>query len=472
MSRSLTGQKRRVNRRAFLRGAAGVSVALPFLESLPQRSAWAATEEPVFGLFISAVGGVVAADFFPDATGPLTQAALRASDKAVKELADHADNLLFLSGINWPADTGGSDSHVDALCMALTAKPPLPIEASSGNERMAAGPSADAFIASRLHPGRDPLALYAGRVNNGYAAQRLSFRGPGELTPVIDNPYTLYQQLVGLASPDGGTTPEGEEAAQLLLESRKSVHDLVREELTALMGNSRLSATDKQRLMQHFDGIREAEKTLSGMGDAAARGCTRAGLDVTRLEALKDYVASSSNTEQIVELHLSLVALAFACNHGRAASLQWGDPYDSTIYDVPSNERRWKLAHISHRAQSDSSVGDDALAAQAHAEIDVVRMRTLAAGLEHFKARGLEQRCFVMWTNQFADGPFHSFHDVPHIIWGSAGGYLKQGAYLDAGGVTNNQLLNTLITAAIRDTGEIVTDFGQGSPKLLDDIVA
>ena len=42
--------------------------------------------------------------------------------------------------------------------------------------------------------------------------------------------------------------------------------------------------------------------------------------------------------------------MAFACNYRRAASLQWGDPYDHTVYDVPSNlDRQWKFNFISHR---------------------------------------------------------------------------------------------------------------------------
>ena len=113
--------------------------------------------------------------------------------------------------------------------------------------------------------------------------------------------------------------------------------------------------------------------------------------------------------------------MAFACNHRRAASLQWGDPYDRTIYDVPSNkDRQWKFNFISHRMQSDAAIGSDAsdpLAAQAHAEVDVVRMQTLAAGLDHFKARGLADQCFVMWTNNYAEGPSHSFvQRSPHHL--------------------------------------------------------
>jgi len=103
----------------------------------------------------------------------------------------------------------------------------------------------------------------------------------------------------------------------------------------------------------------------------------------------------------------------------------------------------------------------------------VVRMQTLLHGLDQFAARDLLDQSVVMWTNHVADGPTHSFKNVPTIIAGNAGGYLKQGAFIDAGNVTNNRLFNTLIAAAVRDKSAWSNDFGQGSsPGGLDAILA
>jgi hypothetical protein len=250
------------------------------------------------------------------------------------------------------------------------------------------------------------------------------------------------------------------------------VHDLVREELRALLGHPRLSSADHARLQQHLDSIRDAENTFGGMANEAVEQCSTQGLDVTLLESLKDFRFTSTRTEEMVQLHLGLVALAFACNYRRSASLQWGDAYDGTIYDVPSNAREWPLKYISHRIESDAATSNDPLAAEAHAEIDAVRMATLAAGLDQFEARGLGEHSLVLWTNQFADGPFHSPLNVPHIVWGSPGGHLKQAAYVDAGGTRNNRMLNALITAAIHDTGKVVEDFGEGAGGQLEVVLA
>jgi hypothetical protein len=378
--------------------------------------------------------------------------------------------LLFVKGINWPANPVG-EPHAESLCMALTAIPP----ANNGSQAMAGGPSADWVIARKVQGGAPPLTLYAG-AKSGYINERLSFTGagPGMVTTALNNPYQLYKQLVGIVSANGTPTPGADQAKRLLLESRKSIHDLVRDDLRALMGNSRMSSSDRQRLQQHFDAIRDMEITMDDMGSDMVKGCAWGGVEISKLEALETFKFTNTGMiEDIARLQMSLVALAFACNYNRTATLQWGDGTDGTIYPVPANESLgWRMNFICHRAQSDAATGNNPQAAQAHAEIDALRMQTFAAGLDHFKARGLDDKSLVLWTNAIADCPSDSFKNVPHIIWGDGGGYLKQGTYVNAGNTTNAPLLNTLISAAIQDTGEVMENFGSGPSGQLSIVLA
>ena len=450
---------KQVNRRAFLRGAGAVAIGLPFLEGLPLRSAWAADAPPTFSLFIVAACGVVGSKFFPDATGPLTPATLAAmSDKATSVLSPHAPDLLFLKNINFPMANVTGCGHAQGLCQALTAAP----SEGSAQNAYSTGISVDMAIAKAVNSnGADPLTLYAGNKKNGYIAERISFKGggAGQVRPADDTPYTLYSKLVGLTQQSTGGTNQ---TAAELVETRRSVNDFVHAELKGLLNDPRLSTADRLRLQQHFDSIRDAEVR---MGDMAA-ACGVDGLPTSQYEMLKSGLAFKTNgmIEDVAKLHLELVALAFACNFNRVATLQHGDGTDATKYAVPSNSSLgWPFHHLSHRVQSDSQTGKNPTAEQAHAEIDVLRMKTLLHGLDAFKARGLFDKSFVMWTNHVADGPSHSFRNVPHIIAGNAGGYLKQGEFIDAGNVTNNRLFNTLITAATRDKATEPVDFGRGS---------
>lgn len=442
-----------INRRAFLRGAGGVAIGLPFLEGLPERSAWAQDAQPRFVFFMVAACGVVGNKFFPGATGPLSASSL-GSDKAVGALADHAANLLIVRGVNFNLAGPTNCGHAQGLAQALTGKTPN----GGGSGVTSSGPSVDWELAPKMNGNNDePLNLYAGNRKNGYIAERISFKagGSGQVRSAVDNPYTLYSKLTNLAPGGGGTTnpppPTGGMADQLILR-RKSVNDLVREELNSLRNRPELSAADKQNLDLHFQSIRQIETTMEGMADdpVVTESCSKDGIDTARLEALKSGFAFTTNgmIEEVAKLHMQVVAVAFACNFNRVAAMQWGDGTDQTRYSVPSNmSLNWPFHHLSHRVQSDATSGNNPTAEAAHAEIDKLRMQTLKAGLDAFAARGLADKAVVMWTNHVADGPSHSMRNVPHIIWGSPGGYLKKGQYVDAGNATNNRVLATIVNA-------------------------
>ena len=171
--------------------------------------------------------------------------------------------------------------------------------------------------------------------------------------------------------------------------------------------------------------------------------------------------------EDVAKLHIDLVAFAFACNASRVATLQIGDGTDGTRYTVNGTQSE-RFHWISHRQTSDGNDGQPiANAVEVHVEIDRIRMRTFKHLLDRFSSYTLPSgtlldAAFALWTSHVAIGPSHSFNNLPIIIAGGAGGFLRQGQYVDAGGVGNNRLLNTLITAnGVRRNGAPVVDFGE-----------
>jgi hypothetical protein len=465
------GRRKVINRRAFLYGAGGVAIGLPFLEGLPERSAWAADAKPIFTFFMCAACGVEPKRFWPSSPGALS--GLLSSGKAVDALADYAKDLLIVRGINFPLTGPTGCGHAQGLSQALTGKQPT----GNGGQATATGPSVDYVISKAVNAaGNDPMTLYAGNLKNGYIADRLSFDDNAKVRASVDNPYKLYQKLTGLAgsggSTGGGTGTGGGTSnpmAEELVKKRNSVNDLVRAELNSLIQNPKLSSADKQRLQQHFDAIRDSENTMQQMGQQMATiGCTLDGIDTSVYDALSSWKYNATNVpnggiENIVELHMGLVALAFACDYNRTGTLQWGDGTDHTVYQVPSNETlgNWNFHYISHRTQSDGAVSQNSTAEAAHAEIDQVRMTTLANSLKHFADRGLADNAVILWTNHVAEGN-HTMKNVPFILWGNGGGALKQGQYVDAAGASNGQLYNSIITAV---TGEASPNFGSSSGK-------
>jgi hypothetical protein len=454
-------KRRSINRRAFLRGAGTVAVGLPFLEGLPSRSAWAQESPPVFTFLIVGQNGVVNKNFFPSSPGELTTAGLMgAGDIATSVLAPHAPQLLFIKDLNFPRQFGQGCGHAEGNVQALTGLAP----GSAGNSAHSAGPSADTLIA-KAHDLGEPLALYSGA--KGFIAERISFKaaGAGQVRSADANPYLLYSKVVGLASggTTPGTTPSMDPIAQELANKRKSVNDVVREQINSVRALPALSMADQQRLDQHFQAIRDIEVKMGEMVPTEAV-CSKDGLPEDEYQALMSgFRFQGDKMEDYVRLHMQIMAVAFGCNYSRVATLQWGDGTDGTKYPVPSNEGLgWTFHQLSHRIQDDTRSGNNPTAEAAHHEVDGVRMKTFLAGLDAFKAHGLAANSQIVWTNTIADGPSHSCHGVPMIIWGSGGGYLKQGTYVDANGTANAKVLNTIIAAATRGASATPTMIDSG----------
>lgn len=451
----ISGKGAPLKRRNFLRGAAGLTVGLPFLEGLPSRSAWAQNESPVFSLFMVAANGVVPERFFPVKQGPLDAANL--SGKAVGALATYAADLLVVGGLSLPAG-GRSCGHAEGLVQTLTGVAP----GSTGVSATAAGQSVDMFISRAVNSaGTDPITMYAGAGN--YIAERISFDGAGAARPMQRNPYATFQKLLGVVQDVPSTGGPSSPVDDLLLR-RKSVLDTVRAEISELQNLTGVSASDKQRLQVHYEAFRELELDLMSTGsqigemvgdDPEVSRCITGDLDVDGVTAFSSGVPFTQNgnmIEDIVRLHGEVTALAFACNLNRVGVLQWGDGTDGTKYDgLRAGSVTWPFHQVSHRVQSDAQVGADATAEDTHAQIDVIRMQTFATVLKHFRERGLFANSVVYWTNHVATGS-HSVSNVPIIIAGSGGGYFKQGQYIVASG-QNKPLLAAVAQAAGAGTG-------------------
>ncbi len=459
--------KKRFNRRNFLRGAGTTGLALPFLESLPERSAFAQDGNETFGLFLCTSCGVVRDRFFPGSgdrgtPGALTTAGMAGqTDKAMSVLADYADRLLVISGTNYPFGSTGC-SHAAGLAQTLTAAR----ISGGGANVLPDGVSVDTAIAEAL--GVTPLTLYAG-LKGGYIDEKLSFSAPKEVRAAIDNPYNVYLDLAGLVGSDtGGPSPTADQLAA----RRKSVNDLVRDDLSSMMNGRRISYADKQRLQLHLDSIRDLENNMNEMNGTGAV-CTGAPLSLQALEEIDGKSRENGRQEDVVKLHLELTALAFSCNYTRVATLQAGDGTDGTQYTI-DGELYERFHHISHRINSDGTDGTRIDGAEdKHHKIDRLRLETLKYGIEKWSQfetpKGpLLDNGFIYWTSHVGDGPSHTLQNVPVIVAGSGGGYLKQGQLIDIGREHNSKVLATMMNA----NGVQTNGFGQGDQGIVDAMLA
>lgn len=457
----------RFERRRFLRGA-GVSLGLPLLDAFSVKPA-AAAVAPGYAVFVVAMNGVQQAGgygneperFWPSNTGVLTRASMMAdTGRAVSELARHAERLNIIKGLSF-AFPGNGCGHSGGGNQVLTAAKVSPDLAK--NKSLAMGPSVDYRIAREL-TNQDPLALYAGP-KHGYINDHISHRAAKNVIVAENNPWTTYSRIVAMT---GGS----ESASKLLVARRKSVNDLLRKEIAVLLNDPQLSSADRKRIDQHLSSVRDIELTL--MKELPSE-------KVAELKALDGKHRVDDNRFKVMDLQYDLLALALSSGVSRVGFLQVGDGTDG-IGHVVNGTKTTSFHHISHRINGDGTEGSPiSNADMMHHQIDRIVLRSFADLLDKLQAvqtpaGSLLDLGFAVWANQLATGS-HRYNNVPYIVAGRAGGYLKTGQFVHVPDRTmNNKLLNTLITASgVRtQAGGPIEDFGDPSlPKgLLPQIVA
>ncbi len=462
----------RLRRRKFLAGA-GATLALPMLESVifEGSRAQADVERPVYSFFFRTGNGVQQSAqlfdqeperFWPNSQGPITSELLRTrdADRAVSELAEYADQLLMVRGTRY-AFPETNCAHAGGICQALTASS----FTSQANRSMANGPSIDWLISQRCNPpGVEPLTLMTGSQND-FIGHRLSFSGPQRLRGAENNPLLVYMDLVGVDRRD-------EETINQIALRRRSVNDLVRDELRDLLGSPLLGSYDKQNLNTHLEAIRDVEVQMS---------CTLMDGRVDAIRTISESATDNDLRMDVSRIFMDLVALAFACDQTRTATLQHGGGNDGTRY-VVNGERQNSFHRISHRQDTDGFGGPRiANADRLHHEIDRLMAQTFAHVLGRLRmypgrtGPNLLSNCMAVWLNDIGNG-WHSYQNLPWIIGGSADGFLKQGVYIDVNGEGHNRLLNTVLSAhGLRnDDGDFYDSFGDAryEPGVLDQLIA
>jgi hypothetical protein len=399
--------------------------------------------------------------FWPSfGTGTFTQAQLEAdTGRALSELSAHASKLTLVRGskFNFP---GNGCGHSGGGNQVLTAHQVS--DDPAGADSLSEGESIDNRIQAELGlEGVEPLTLYAGR-KFGYLDEVLSYRAGYQLRAAQQNPFNVYQDLFGLSTID----PEELERLRV---RRKSVNDLVRDEMQSLLARNDLSKADRERLDLHFTSIRDLENSIiCGLSDG----------DVANLEAMSANADNGDFIEDVCKLHMDVLALAMACEATRSATLQIGSGNDGTQYFIDGVKQK-SFHKISHRIDSDGSEGPPIPDADIlHHKIDRKLLGLFKYLLDKLNQYELNEGTLLdygvcVFTNDLAN-KYHSYNGVPYILAGGAKGALKTGLYVDVDGTANNKILNTIGAAVgCKNASDApLDDFGDpGLPKgLIDEI--
>src|SRR5690606_1817298 len=406
-------------RRHFLRGACGAAVGLPFLESLAPRSARAATPDPRRFIAFFECNGVNMDRFFPTSDfGALTAAGLAGT--SLEPLSDYASRMLIPRGIHmvprgFNRDPTAGDDHNKGMGCKLTAQPLL--EGSV----YAAGISADQFIAQALNaPGVPALSLRVGSGSQTVAGV-CSYFGRDQPAVPENNPWLVYQDLVGATNLDDA-------ARYRLTVRRESVLDLVDRDFSRLKKPA-LSQSDSEKLDMHLTALRQLEMAMGGAGLVP---CVLASDRAAEIEAIDpNSIRDNAQYKTLGLMQMDLLALAIACGNTHAATLLWGSGAAGPIFQWDGMGHEYNHHKLSHGNTTDNRSGSAVDGyEQMLADIDTwhaTQLKYLLARLDAYTEGDgtVLDNCAVVWMNELSDGKEHNFMDLPYVLSGSCGGYFK-----------------------------------------------
>jgi uncharacterized protein DUF1552 len=425
-----------MKRRLFLKGAAGATLAAPFLSSIQQQSAHAAEATPPRRMVIFYTqNGCLTDRWFPKVeSGALDAAALTGT--TLEPLKDLAAKLLVPRGLAmFPRGqitvngTAYFDPHDQGMGSKLTAAP-----IDSTGDHWALGRSLDHVVAELLNPAKNgPLVLSVGNVFSNVKGI-LSYKAAQEPYAPETKPTNVYTQLTGLFA-GGGTTE-----ADYHVKRGKSIIDMVSGDL-ATFKRLNMSGADQKRVDDWLALLRETEvqvvsaacnadtATMLGItaADVKAAGGAGFGVDLATAFTLGG------------DMMIKLIALTMMCDSNRSIVLQWPGfvkfNWDGIVHDYDHHG-------LSHRNGSvavggtcvpgvlDSLNQIDNWYSGRYAKL-VHLINSIVEG-----DRTMLDNSAVMWLPELADGNAHNNNNLPIVIAGSAGGYLKQGVSVNLDGKT------------------------------------
>lgn len=430
--------RHRISRRAVLRGAGSLAIALPWLEIMgTPRTAHGQAKPAQRFVGVYTPGGTVLDRHWP--RGGETDFQL---SKILEPLAPVRDKLLVLKGLDLASGEG--EQHQGGLIAFLTGT-----RQSSKHRQYAGGPSIDQVLATRLGKGKAKSSVqmavrWATGKSHGllHPMNALNFEDSTSFDPIPPrlDPVEIYTDLFG------SLDARGNDEAKQRLARKQSVLDFVGRRYTAL--SAQLGSADRHKLEQHLTKIRELEQSLStvtvsgGACKAPERVDTSDYNPTSGLRSSDDGSIRDGSTDAAIpkvgKLMTDMLVMSLACDITPVATLQWSDTEAKHTFP-------WlDLKEHHHYYQHDGGFRPDECEkignwySQQHAYL----LQAMAA--VDMGGHSLLDESVVLFGSELGDPPSHKKNDVPFLLAGGGGG-LRGGRFLSYDRRSHNDLLVAIL---------------------------
>ena len=406
-------------RRSFLRGVAGATLSLPWLESLARGDVSAASPAQRLAIFYVPIG-VVRRGFFPGEQ----DAAIPAFTSSQEEIPRKAEipvglhHLDALTSTQQPLErikhkvtliTGmdrfykhGSDVHAQcASCFLSSAT-----AHSVGSSVYPLARTLDHIVADEIGdstPFRTlEFSCNSHRDNKeSIYFDNISWYGTGHVAPSIRDPRKAYRRMFG--------TQE--------IQAYRNITDLVLEDARSMQ--RKLGQSDRQKFSEYFDGIRTIEEQMD------------------KLERMKGELARVSIAEpaeaylprgEYIRLMGDLMVAALQTGLTNVATLmvgpeRWDTPFTyESLFDKPMSHHQ--MSHNQKKFLPQLLQVD-----RFHMEQFAYLVEKMDR-IEESNGSTLLDNTIFTYGSGLGDGATHQYTDLPIVVAGSGGGGLQTGRHL------------------------------------------
>ena len=433
-----------VHRRMFLQGV-GVSMALPWLESM---SAWGdetassdAAQPPVRMACLFAGNGFHSEEWWAKGEGKDMELG-----KVLQSLMPFREKLLFLRGLyNEEARIGGI--HSCQTGNLLTGA-----HLANGGE-IRSGISMDQVVARHFANQTKVDSLVLGcehsiaALHKNYSmiySSHISWSSPTTPTPLELYPALAFDRLF----------------RDEVRPSDSSVLDAVLAEAGGL--RNRISRSDKQRLEEYLESVREVERRIENAGKARRLQGWRPTLEKPDIKRPADGIPQ--DIDEHMRLMCDILVLAFQTDTTRVCTLKLNNDHSSLRFPNLVSDRgpTQGIDYMIHHLLSHTNNGDWLKVNQFFVE----QLAYIAGKLDAVKEgdRTLLDNSMILFASSMMTGN-HNNDQLPVVMLGSGGGQIKTGRILDYAGKSNRKMCSLYLSMMDR-MGVRLEQFGDSTERL------
>ncbi len=397
--------KNPLRRRSLLK-AAGVTLALPALESLPRTAHAAATHDSPRR--IVCIGNMLG--FYPEAFWPKEPGKEYTLPRTLKPLEQHRADMTVISGLDHGVKGGHFGIHAFLSGVRSIDAKSMPDGNITVDQR-----AAETVGGQTRFP-----SLTIGSETGIHGGCQMSWTRSGTRVPPIPGPKELFRKLFV------GENDEQRKQAADRFRLHGSILDAVHGDAKSL--GHRVNRRDRDKLDEYFTSVRDVEQGLQ---------LRKQWIDVPKPEPPMEEPKNSNMVDDLPLLY-DLMALALETDSTRIATLEIGGDFEARPFGYNSGYHA-----LSHHGKVQESI--DALI-----EIETYQTTQFARFLEKLKAvddgeQNLLDQTMVLFGSGMGNANSHTNTNLPVVL---AGGPFQHGEHLafDPKGQHHPPMSNLFVT--------------------------